>query len=213
MTLSRDRRHSPQVQPERPGPMSLHSRRASDPEKTAFTPLATPRLSLVALTVEHAPAILELAGDPEICSKMNWFPHANLADARHFVARALVGYAQGKHYEWGIVRRSDQVLIGTCNLGAWDPRAGSRSLGYAVSRACWQHGYATEAVAYVIRFGFVQLGLSAIDAYIFCENTASRRVAEKLGMQRVDTRALSTEGDAVRAVDVWRLARERWLGA
>jgi len=180
---------------------------------TLFTPLTTPRLSLVALTAEHAPAILELAGDAEICSKMNWLPHASLSDARHFVARALVGYAQGRHYEWGLVRRSDQALIGNCTLGALDLQAGSASVGYAVSRAAWKRGYATEAAACVIHFGFAQLGLAVIEAHIFSENTASRHVAEKLGMQRVDTCTLRTEGNAARAVDVWRLARERWRPA
>ncbi len=46
-------------------------------------------------------------------------------------------------------------------------------------------GYATEAAVALIRFGFEQLQLEVIYATCDARNSASFRVMEKLGMQRV----------------------------
>ena len=46
----------------------------------------------------------------------------------------MVGYAEGGHYEWGLVRRTDQAFLGTCGFGEVDlARPGDMGSG-AVSR-------------------------------------------------------------------------------
>ena len=58
---------------------------------------------------------------------------------------------------------------------------GTVEIGYVVSPACWNRGYATEglglAAAELFRLGFTEL-----KAGFFQENAASRRVMEKNGM-------------------------------
>jgi RimJ/RimL family protein N-acetyltransferase len=46
------------------------------------------------------------------------------------------------------------------------------------------HGYATEAVAELIRICFEDLGLRRVTALCFADNTASWRLMERLGMRR-----------------------------
>ena len=46
----------------------------------------------------------------------------------------------------------------------------------------WNQGLATEGSREVIRFAFESLGLDALVSFTAPQNTASRRVMEKLGM-------------------------------
>ncbi len=55
-------------------------------------------------------------------------------------------------------------------------------LGWRVRRDRWGRGYAPEAARAALGFAFGELGLDRVVSCIHSENTASIRVAEKLGM-------------------------------
>jgi RimJ/RimL family protein N-acetyltransferase len=57
-------------------------------------------------------------------------------------------------------------------------------LGWVMDPAHGGHGYATEAVAELIRICFEDLGLRRVTALCFADNTASWRLMERLGMRR-----------------------------
>jgi ribosomal-protein-alanine N-acetyltransferase len=176
---------------------------------SGFLPLDTPRLALVALTLEHAQAIFQFAADPHVSAPVAWQQHTTLDDSREFIARSMIGRARGEHYQWGVLRRADHTLIGTCDLGALDAEHGVAELGYALGRAHWGRGYATEAAAAVLAFGFQTLTLRAIEAETFPDNRASQRVLIKLGLRCLGLRE-RIEDDVARAVQAWRLEREPW---
>ncbi|HET9948093.1 MAG TPA: GNAT family N-acetyltransferase, partial [Longimicrobiales bacterium] len=56
-------------------------------------------------------------------------------------------------------------------------------LGYWIGVPYWGRGYATEAAAALVRFGFDALGLNRIQARHMTRNPASGRVLEKIGMR------------------------------
>jgi RimJ/RimL family protein N-acetyltransferase len=58
-------------------------------------------------------------------------------------------------------------------------------LGYAFARDAWGKGYATELAHGLLRFGFDTLKLDEIYGVVIPENTASRRVLEKIGMRNL----------------------------
>jgi ribosomal-protein-alanine N-acetyltransferase len=174
-----------------------------------FVPLSTPRLDLVALTLAHAPVVFAYASDPEISRLVDWPRHETIDDSRRFVARSMVGYAQGGHYEWGLMRRSDQAFLGTCGFGEIDVARRVADVGYVLAKPYWRQGYATEAVAAVLQFGFLQLGLRLIEAQALPENAASLRVMAKLGMRYRETRPMNHDHGSSRAVSVWQIERER----
>jgi len=53
---------------------------------------------------------------------------------------------------------------------------------YGLARAYWGQGLATEAGRALFAFGFQELALPEIVAAVETKNTASARVAERLGM-------------------------------
>ncbi len=73
---------------------------------------------------------------------------------------------------------SDRI-VGFARLGLGGVQAGK--LGYAVHADHWGKGYATDAVATMVRFGFEHLGLHRISAAIGPDNEPSIAVAKKLG--------------------------------
>lgn len=70
------------------------------------------------------------------------------------------------------------------------PETGRIEIGWSTIRDAWGKGYASEAARASIDFTFAQSQLQALDCYLRPDNTASRRVAEKVGFVYQDTRFL-----------------------
>jgi [ribosomal protein S5]-alanine N-acetyltransferase len=78
-------------------------------------------------------------------------------------------------------------------------------------RKHWGRGYATEAAAEVIRYGFEECGLQRIFAGCFLRNPASGRVLEKVGMQREGTlRRHQMKWGEPLDIAFYGLLREEW---
>jgi ribosomal-protein-alanine N-acetyltransferase len=172
-----------------------------------FAPLDTPRLGLVALTFEQAPSIFAFSSDPKVSRLVGRPRHQNIGDTRRYIARALVGYVRGGHYEWGVVRRADQAFLGICGFGEIDKVRGIGDLYYMLAKAYWGQGYATEAAAAVMQFGFTRLRLRLIEAQVFTDNIASLRVLTKLGLRFRETNSLELESGHTRPVSIWQIER------
>jgi len=56
-------------------------------------------------------------------------------------------------------------------------------IGFRLSREHWGQGYATEAAAELLRFGFTTAGLDRVVSIRDVDNTRSERVMDKLGMR------------------------------
>jgi len=85
---------------------------------------------------------------------------------------------------WAVVEKETQKLIGYCGLFYFPDICGSPEVevGYRLVRRKWGQGFATEAASVVRDYAFEKLSLQRLIALIDPENTASIRVAEKLGM-------------------------------
>jgi RimJ/RimL family protein N-acetyltransferase len=70
------------------------------------------------------------------------------------------------------------------------PGTGRVEIAWSSTRQVWGRGYATEATQAAIDFTFAHSDLETLDCYLRPDNTASRRVAEKLGFRFRDTRYL-----------------------
>lgn len=74
-------------------------------------------------------------------------------------------------------------VIGTVNLEI-DAKRRSAMLGYAIARAQWGRGIATEAARAVLAWAFVEHSLAEVWASTEAGNRRSQRVLEKLGLRR-----------------------------
>ncbi len=80
-----------------------------------------------------------------------------------------------------VVEQSLNITIGWCGLWRLTESA-EIEIGYAFAKDFWKWGYASEAAAAFMKYGFDHLGLDEIVAVANPENQASQSVMKKLGM-------------------------------
>jgi RimJ/RimL family protein N-acetyltransferase len=89
--------------------------------------------------------------------------------------------------------------VGTIGLSDILETWGRAEVGYWLTPAAWGEGYATEATALLVEYGFDQRRLNKIVAHAFDFNTGSRRVLEKVGFteEGIHRREAFVNGDFV----------------
>jgi RimJ/RimL family protein N-acetyltransferase len=80
------------------------------------------------------------------------------------------------------ITEATEGFVGVIGLSI-EPNHWRAEAGYWVGLPYWGRGYATEALAAIIAFGFRQLDLNRIHATHFTRNPASGRVMIKAGMR------------------------------
>ena len=101
--------------------------------------------------------------------------------AQETVREFIAGYDDDHFYSW--VMDVDDVLVGT--IGAYDYDNDQIEVGFSVVREWQGRGIATAAVKKVLEYLTENEGISCVTAWCAAENTGSRRVLEKAGMQLV----------------------------
>ncbi len=61
---------------------------------------------------------------------------------------------------------------------------GAVEVGWRLAAEFWGNGYVTEAATEALRFGFEDVGLDEIVSFTVPQNQRSRRVMERIGLQR-----------------------------
>ena len=144
--------------------------------------IETERLVLREATTTHlADWAARVFADPDV---IRYMPKREMTpDAR--AERALNNYTrlwtQHKIGGWVITDKVDGHLIGSCEVEYLD-ETDEYELGYALGKAYWGKGIATEAARAALRFGFESAHLERIIAVVVPDNTASWRVLEHLGL-------------------------------
>ena len=150
--------------------------------------LLTERLILREFVDGDFEATREIDADPEILryrSRNEITP----AETRAFLVQAQAEAAEQprQRYALAVVLRDGERLVGQCGLTIANAAYDEAFLWYSVRRSDWGKGYATEAVARLLRFGFEDAGLRRIFAECHPDNRASARVLEKIGLTRETT--------------------------
>jgi RimJ/RimL family protein N-acetyltransferase len=125
-------------------------------------------------------AIIAIAGDWEIASRLARMPHPYSDADAHFFLNTIAP----AELVWLIVERSSSLVIGCIGLAHDDDTTETVELGYYVAREHWGRGIATEAASVVLAFGIGLVGRSRITSGHFADNPASGRVLEKLGFRQ-----------------------------
>lgn len=128
-----------------------------------------------------------LAGNWEIVRWVGTVPHPySEADGREWIARVRENHATGRPRRFAIALKKTDRLIGGVGLdGSTGDGSEEPALGYWLGQPYWGNGYAREAAAAVIDYGFRTLGLETIRAYTDPGNTASQKVLLHCGLKNV----------------------------
>ena len=148
-----------------------------------IVPLLTERLRLREIVETDFDALRAIASDPEVLryrSRTEITPAAT----REFIdnAKAKAAEQPRQQYALAAVRHDDLRVIGELGLTITNAQYDEAFMWYSMNRAYWGQGYATEAAARLLRFGFEEGGLRRIFAECHLENAASARVLQKIGL-------------------------------
>lgn len=153
-------------------------------ERHGTAELWTRRLVLRRYREEDAEDLYrELGRDPSSAEYSGWNPYATLELARKTVQQFLKSYQDEHFYGW--LMEEEEAFLGT--IGAYDYRDGKIEVGFTVKKSCRGRGYATEALTAVLRYLTENEGIACVTAWCAAENTGSKSVLEKAGMQLVRT--------------------------
>jgi RimJ/RimL family protein N-acetyltransferase len=147
--------------------------------------ITTKRLRLREFTPNDWTDVLAYQGDPRYLRYYPW-DHRTESDARAFVGMFLKQQREQprRRFQLVIDRLQDDRLIGNCGMRRKTGNDWEGDIGYELSPHYWGHGYATEAAAAMVDFGFRELGLHRISSWCIADNTASVGVLERLGFRQ-----------------------------
>jgi RimJ/RimL family protein N-acetyltransferase len=178
--------------------------------------LETERLFLRKPEPGDRDAYAEIWGDPEVVRYLGDGTPMPPHQAPAAIDTMLAHWERYGVGLFSVVRKEDERMIGRAGYLMWDPERwvnGMREdlagdleteIGWTFGRAYWGQGYATEAALACRDLALGALGLSRFVSLIAHGNTASVRVAEKIG------EALEREelpGPFVRRVDLYSLGK------
>ena len=172
--------------------------------------ITTARLVLRRMTLDDAEAVFAYARDPEVARYTSWAAHRSIDDAREFLASIVASYDRGDSANWALELREERRLVGTIGLSVRVEHRAAE-VGYALARAYWGRGLATEALGALLDVAFGTVGLHRVIARCRPENVGSWKVMRKLGMsfEGIAREAFYAKGEFVDLM-VWSILRGEW---
>lgn len=144
----------------------------------------TERLMLRPYQLSDVQVLLPILSDPKT---MKFWPHPfTLYQVQNWVNRNCHSYETDGFSRYVVLLKSTKTVIGDCGI-LRGITAGEvvNDLGYIIHHPYWGCGYATEAASAIADYGLNQLNLGYINANMPWNHRGSRRVAEKIGMEKI----------------------------
>ena len=146
----------------------------------------TERLVLREFTLADAEDFYRIYTDAETMRFQGDLPENYSVEVeRYYIGRHIEMYYEILGFGlWAVILKENNRLIGRCGLVRQPVEGGEEiEVSYLIEREFWNQGFASEAASAALKLGFEKYNLPRIVAFIDPRNTASIRVAEKIGMR------------------------------
>jgi RimJ/RimL family protein N-acetyltransferase len=179
--------------------------------------LRTERLLLRRWLARDRQPFAAMNADEEV---MEHFPATlSRAESIAMVERTEACFERRGYGLWAVELADEGRFIGFAGLSPVDipvAFAPAVEIGWRLARPFWGQGFASEAAAAAITFGFIERDLKEIVSFTAVGNRRSRRVMERLGMSRDPAEdfdhPLLGEADRLRPHVLYRLHAAHWQG-
>ena len=162
------------------GPVNTRTKTSAfDP----FPQLETPNLILRQMRPGDKQAIFDIFSDGEVARYTDSATFTTLVEAETMLREVADLTRGGAGARWGITRRDDDTVIGTCGYHQWSRHNSRAEIGYDLQQAHWRQGIMTEALQAMLTFGFDHMALNRIEALALPDNVASSKLLETLGFR------------------------------
>lgn len=123
------------------------------------------------------------AGDSENTKYLTWQAHKDVNETKSILNAWIKQYKNKDYYQWAIVLKDTKKLVGNIGVVEYDDSIRCCTIGYVLSKECWNQGIMTEALTAVINHLFQNDLFNRIQSYHDYENPASGKVMIKSGMK------------------------------
>jgi len=134
-------------------------------------------------------ALFALDSDPDVVKYVGVKPIDDIEQTREIIKNIRQQYIDYGIGRWAVVLKETGEVIGWAGLKFIKHLNGfdnNYDLGYRFQKGHWGKGYGFESAKAWIDFGFNEMKLERISAYVDVDNTASVRILEKCGLQFVN---------------------------
>lgn len=148
---------------------------------TPFPELETKRLLLREIKQSDSQDIFQYFSSDEVTRFYDVESFTTIKQAEELIQRWKERFENGQVIRWGIALKSDNRIIGTCGFHGWMKQHHKAVLGYELAPEFWRQGCMTEVTQKIVEYGFKNLELNRIEAFVEPENAGSRKLLEKIG--------------------------------
>lgn len=145
--------------------------------------LSSARLNFRPLALTDLEDYVRLYADPDVTRWLEGERPRTAEESTARLARDVAHWTTRGFGRWAVREKLTGAFVGRAGFSRM--ASGDVELGYVLSPKFWGTGCASEAAARVLEYGFETWGFSRVIATVRPENSASKRVLEKLGMKLV----------------------------
>jgi RimJ/RimL family protein N-acetyltransferase len=145
--------------------------------------LDAPRVRLRWLTAGDVDALFDVFSDATTMRFWSTPPMKERAEAEALLARIHGQFADKCGYQWGVERKDDGRLLGTCTLFHVHEANQRAEIGFCLASAYWKKGYMSEALAALLDHAFGPMKFRRLEADVDPRNESSLRIIGRLGFR------------------------------
>lgn len=144
--------------------------------------IETPRLVIREITRDDFKELYSICSDPEIMKFVGDGKPLTAEQTQRWVDVTLKNYEVKGFGMYAVIEKETGVFIGYSGL-VFSTDVNDNELIYALDKAYWGRGLATEIAYHMVEFGFDSLHIKSIYASIDPENKASKNILSKIGFK------------------------------
>ena len=151
-----------------------------------FPVTQTERLVLDNLKDDDQKAIFEIFSDAKVMEYYDMEPFTQESEGANMISFFRNKFVTKTGIRWAIREKGNPQLIGTCGFNNWVEYDHSAIIGYELAEPYWGKGYASEAIAQLIKVAYqgeLPITVNRIEASVVPGNIGSENVLKKNGFK------------------------------
>lgn len=148
--------------------------------------LETARLQMREMNLSDINSLSSILQDENVMYAYNGA--FNAEETMEWMMKQMLRYKEYGFGLWGLFLKDTDEMIGQCGITMQEYKTAKvPEIGYLLAYRHWHNGYATEAAIACRKYGINTLHFKALYSIIRDTNTASQRVALRIGMPPIDS--------------------------
>ncbi|MCW4682266.1 GNAT family N-acetyltransferase [Bacillus pumilus] len=150
----------------------------------SFPTIHTERLILKQATIADAKDMHIYLSNETVCRYMGIDAHETIEDTKGEIKWYDNIFKEQTGIRWGISLKDDPAIIGSCGFFHLEKQHCRTEIGYELHHDHWRKGIMSEAIAAVLKYGFIEMNLNRIEALIDPDNLTSVKLLEQFNFVR-----------------------------